>query len=123
MKEIDTNFEGCSCTVIHHDVVKKVKEKMPENNIINHVSEFFKVFGDQTRIKIIVALLESRMCVCDLACLLEMTQSAVSHQLRVLKQNRLVKYSKEGKVVYYSLDDEHIKNIFNEGMIHILEKI
>ena len=85
------------------------------------LAELFKVFGDTTRVKIISALFEAEMCVCDIAELLSMTQSAISHQLRVLRQARLVKHRKEGKVVFYSLDDEHIKTIFNQGLEHILE--
>jgi len=80
------------------------------------------VFGDTTRIKILYALFASEMCVCDIAALINMTQSAISHQLRILKQARLVKYRKDGKIVYYSLDDEHVKQIFDQGLHHITEK-
>ena len=92
---------------------------MPEEKKLYDLADLFKVFGDSTRIKILYALFESEMCVCDISNLLDMTQSAISHQLRVLKQARLVKFRKEGKVVYYSLDDEHIKNIFEQGFEHI----
>lgn len=119
---METKIETCSCNVIHEDVIYKVKGKMPKEEILYDLAEFFKVFGDSTRIKIMCALFEEEMCVCDIASLLNMTQSAVSHQLRVLKQSRLVKYRKEGKVVYYSLDDEHIKDIFKEGLEHINER-
>ncbi|MDD2296855.1 MAG: metalloregulator ArsR/SmtB family transcription factor [Sphaerochaetaceae bacterium] len=115
-------FERCECNVIHEDVVKRVKEKMPEEVNLYDLAEFFKVFGDSTRIKILSGLFESEMCVCDIAFLLNMTQSAISHQLRVLKQARLVKYRKEGKVVYYSLDDDHVKGIIDQGLIHLNEK-
>ena len=115
-------FDRCDCSVIHEDVVNKVKESMPQEENLYDLAELFKVFGDTTRIKILYALFASEMCVCDIAVLLNMTQSAISHQLRVLKQARLVKYKKEGKVVYYSLDDEHIKQIFDQGLIHISEK-
>jgi ArsR family transcriptional regulator len=94
---------------------------MPEEEYLYDLAELFKVFGDTTRIKILYALFASEMCVCDIASLINMTQSAVSHQLRVLKQARLVKYRKDGKVVYYSLDDEHIKHIFDQGLMHITE--
>ena len=94
---------------------------MPEDEKLYDLAELFKVFGDTTRIKIIYALFEEEMCVCDIADLLNMTQSAISHQLRVLKQARLVKFRKEGKVVYYSLDDNHINQIFNCGLCHIEE--
>lgn len=97
------------------------RDKMPEDETLYDLAELFKVFGDTTRIKIICALFESEMCVCDIAALLCMNQSAISHQLRVLKQARLVKFRKDGKVVYYSLDDEHIKLIFDLGLIHIKE--
>jgi len=95
---------------------------MPHEESLYDLAEIFKVFGDTTRIKILYALFASEMCVCDIAVLLNMTQSAISHQLRVLKQARLVKYRKEGKIVYYSLDDDHIKQIFDQGLIHITEK-
>jgi len=112
----------CNCNIIHDDVVNKVRESMPEEEMLYDLADLFKVFGDTTRIKIIYALFQSEMCVCDIAALLGMNQSAISHQLRVLKQARLVKYRKEGKVVYYSLDDDHIKNIFNQGFDHIQHK-
>ncbi len=117
------NFaDRCDCSVIHEDIVNKVKEKMPVEENLYDLAELFKVFGDTTRIKILWALAESDMCVCDIAVLLNMTQSAISHQLRVLKQSRLVKNRKEGKIVFYSLDDEHVKQIFDQGLVHINEK-
>lgn len=117
------NFvDRCDCSVIHQDIVNKVKEKMPGEENLYDLAELFKVFGDTTRIKILWALAESDMCVCDIAVLLNMTQSAISHQLRVLKQSRLVKNRKEGKIVFYSLDDEHVKQIFDQGLVHINEK-
>jgi ArsR family transcriptional regulator len=114
-------IEKCDCDVIHDDIVNKVKDKMPKEETLYDLAELFKVFGDSTRIKILWALDESEMCVCDIAVLLNMTQSAISHQLRVLKQANLVKNRKEGKVVFYSLDDEHVKQIFDQGLIHINE--
>ncbi len=114
--------DRCDCNIIHEDVVNNVRKSMPKEEQLYDLAELFKVFGDTTRIKIICALFESEMCVCDIASLINMTQSAVSHQLRVLKQARLVKYRKDGKVVYYSLDDEHIKQIFDQGLMHITEK-
>ena len=113
--------EKCDCTVIHEETVNQVREKMPEEEILYDLAEIFKVFGDSTRIKILWALDEAEMCVCDIAVLLNMTQSAISHQLRVLKQANLVKSRKEGKVVYYSLVDEHVRQIFDQGLIHINE--
>ncbi len=114
--------EFCNCTIIHEDVVRKVKLNMPQEERLYDLAEIFKVFGDTTRIKILYALFEEEMCVCDIAALLGMTQSAISHQLRVLKSAGLVKYRKEGKVVYYSLDDDHVKNIFDQGFNHINHK-
>ena len=93
-----------------------------EKKCLYDLAELFKVFGDSTRIKIIWALDEAEMCVCDIAFLLNMTQSAISHQLRVLKQAELVKSRREGKIVFYSLEDEHVKQIFDQGLIHISEE-
>lgn len=112
-------FETCNCNIIHEDIVEKVKNTIPDEGILYDLADLFKVFGDSTRIKIICALFQSEMCVCDIAALLGMNQSAISHQLRVLKQARLVKFRKDGKVVYYSLDDEHVKKIFDQGLAHI----
>ncbi len=120
MKEEKT-IESCSCNIIHNDIVMKVKDKLPKEEILYDLAEFFKVFGDSTRIKIICALFENEMCVCDLSALLNVSQSAISHQLRTLKSARLVKYRREGKVIYYSLDDEHIKHVFDEGLKHVVE--
>ncbi len=114
-------IERCNCDVIHEDVVNHVKGKMPEDEILYDLAEIFKVFGDSTRIKILWALDEAEMCVCDIAVLLNMTQSAISHQLRVLKQANLVKNRKEGKIVFYSLVDDHVRQIFDQGLIHIKE--
>ncbi|ERI92396.1 putative transcriptional repressor SmtB [Clostridiales bacterium oral taxon 876 str. F0540] len=116
------NIENCSCTIIHEDVVNKVKDCIPREEMLYDLADLFKILGDSTRIKILCALFQAEMCVCDIAALLGMTQSAISHQLRVLKQARLVKNRKEGKVVYYSLEDEHVKSIFDQGLIHIAEK-
>ena len=118
---MENKVESCSCNIIHKDVVEEVKDKLPQEEILYDLAELFKVFGDSTRIKIICSLFESEMCVCDLSCLLNMTQSAISHQLRVLKSARLVKFRRAGKVIYYSLDDEHIKQIFDAGLHHITE--
>ena len=107
---------------IHEDTVNQIREKMPQEETLYDLAELFKVFGDSTRIKILWALDEAEMCVCDIAFLLNMTQSAISHQLRVLKQAELVKSRREGKIVFYSLEDEHVKQIFDQGLIHILEE-
>ena len=110
----------CECPVIHQEVIDKIK--LPEEEVLYDLGDFFKILGDSTRIKILSALFQSEMCVCDIVALLGMTQSAISHQLRVLKQGRLVKHRKDGKVVYYSLDDDHIKHIVDQGLTHISEK-
>jgi len=115
-------IDRCDCIVIHEDVVNNVKGKMPNEENLYDLAELFKVFGDTTRIKILWALAEAEMCVCDIAVLLNMTQSAISHQLRVLKQVRLAKFRRDGKIVFYSLDDAHVKQIFDQGLVHINEK-
>lgn len=111
----------CECTILHQDIITSVKENMPDEETLYDLAELFKVFGDTTRTKILYALFEAEMCVCDIAALFSMSQSAISHQLRVLKSAKLVKNRKSGKVVYYSLDDEHIKHIFDQGLAHITE--
>lgn len=111
----------CECTVIHEENVKKVVSLMPDDSIIYDLAELFKVFADSTRMKIIYALMEEELCVYDIANIVKTTQSAISHQLRILKQAKLVKFRKEGKVVYYSLDDEHISQIVKKGREHIEE--
>lgn len=116
------SIERCDCNAIHEDIVNQVRDKMPQEESLYDLAELFKVFGDSTRIRILWALHETEMCVCDIAVLLNMTQSAISHQLRVLKQANLVKNRKEGKVVYYSLVDDHVREIFDQGLIHINEK-
>jgi ArsR family transcriptional regulator len=111
----------CDCDVIHEDVVNAVRTKMPGDNEFLNLSNFYKVLGDNTRARIIGALDESEMCVCDLAALLCMTKSAISHQLRSLRKANLVKNRREGKVVFYSLADNHVKAIFEMGLEHIRE--
>ena len=118
---MENKSESCSCNVIHKEVVENVKNKLPKEETLYDLAELFKVFGDSTRIKIICSLFESEMCVCDLSVLLNISQSAISHQLRVLKSARLVKFRRAGKVIYYSLDDEHIKQIFDAGLHHMTE--
>ena len=114
-------FLNCEVNSINVEKVEKVKNKLPSDETIFDVAELFKVFGDSTRMKIICALLEDELCVCYIACITNSTSSAISHQLRVLKQAKLVKYRKEGKVVYYSLDDDHVKQIFEKGREHVEE--
>lgn len=116
-----TEVECCDVTCIHDDMIEKVRKLMPDEELLKDLADFYKVFGDATRIKILYVLLESEVCVCDLAELLGMTQSAISHQLRVLKQMKLVKNRRDGKTVYYSLADGHIQSIISQGMEHIQE--
>jgi ArsR family transcriptional regulator len=111
--------DRCDCDVIHEDVVAAVRERVPGAEVQRGLAELFKVFGDPTRVRILCALRHEEMCVCDIAFLLGMTKSAISHQLRVLRQTHLVKYRKEGKTVYYSLDDEHVAEIIDVGAAHI----
>ena len=115
------DVECCDFYQVHEDVVKAVNEKMPDEDELCDLAEIFKVFGDSTRIKILYVLFEAEMCVCDIAQLLNMNQSAISHQLRILKQNRLVKSRREGKAVFYSLADGHVRTIINQGLEHIQE--
>ena len=112
----------CGLKVIHLDVVKEVSRKLPEINEIKKVSELFKIFSDSSRLSIIWALNESEMCVCDLCELLKMKQSAVSHQLRKLKVSRVVNARRDGKVIYYSLSDNHIAKLLDMGIEHVAER-
>lgn len=111
------------CDVLHeHDVlVHQIEDGMPDEETVQGLAEFYKVFGDVTRVKILCVLFQTELCVCDLAEVVGMTQSAVSHQLRILKQMKLVKNRRDGKTVYYSLADSHIQMILNQGMEHIRE--
>jgi DNA-binding transcriptional ArsR family regulator len=115
------DIESLDCSVIHEEVVAAVRKKMPNDEVLLDLADLFKVFSDSTRVKIICALLRAEMCVCDIAALLGMSKSAISHQLRTLRQTRLVKYRREGNVVYYSLEDEHVGNIFDQGLTHVSE--
>lgn len=122
MKTTDSEtIEQCDCVHVHQEIVDSVTADMPEEEKLYYLAELFKVFGDSTRIKILYVLFEKEMCVCDIAELLHMTQSAISHQLRVLKHSQLVKFRREGKTVYYSLADSHVRTIINQGMEHIEE--
>ncbi len=114
-------IERCECNRTHDEIVVRVNESMPDDEILYDLAELFKIFGDSTRIKILYVLFESEMCVCDIAQLLGMTQSAISHQLRSLKQSKLVKYRREGKTVFYSLADNHVRSIMDQGMEHVAE--
>ena len=111
--------ECCESIEIHEDLLKIVNETMPDENELYDLAELFKVFGDSTRIRILYVLFEAEVCVCDLAQALNMTQSAISHQLRILKQNKLVKNRREGKSIFYSLADDHVRSIIAQGREHI----
>lgn len=115
------NVECCEFMHAHDEIVEKVKKEMPSEDTLYDLTELFRIFGDSTRIRILYVLFESEMCVCDIAALLGMTQSAISHQLRALKNARLVTSRRDGKTVFYSLADDHVKTIINQGMEHILE--
>ena len=121
MNNIDDTVECCECNEVHEELLKIVNETMPEETELYDLSELFKVFGDSTRIRILFVLFEAEVCVCDLAKVLNMTQSAISHQLRILKQNKLVNSRREGKSVFYSLADGHVRTIIAQGREHIEE--
>lgn len=115
--------ECCEEHIIHSELLQKVDAKMPDEEEISDLSDLFKVFGDSTRLKILFVLFESEVCVCDLAEILHMTQSAISHQLKVLKQSKLVANRREGKSIFYSLADSHVRSIIAQGRDHIEEKM
>lgn len=115
------DFELSEQNIVDFEKIEKIKKILPQDDLIFEMAELFKVFGDSTRMKIICSLLEEELCVGDIAVLTNSTPSAISHQLRVLKQAKLVKYRKEGKIVYYSLDDEHVSQIYEKGREHVEE--
>lgn len=112
---------SCETPCVHTELISTVNADMPDEEMLYDLAELYKVFGDSTRIKILYVLFEAEMCVCDIAQLLGMTQSAISHQLRVLKQSKLVKFRREGKTVFYALADEHVRTIIGMGMEHLCE--
>lgn len=116
-----SELERCETTEVHEELLKIVNETLPEETELYDLAELFKVFGDSTRIRILYVLFEAEVCVCDLAQALNMTQSAISHQLKILKQNRLVKSRREGKSIFYSLADDHVRTIIDQGREHIEE--
>ena len=119
---VQENTPTCQEEELHPEAIHRVWEKLPQDEVLYDLAELFKIFGDSTRVKILYALLEAEeLCVCDIASLMDVTQSAVSHQLRVLKSSKLVKFRKEGKTVYYSLADDHVCRILSQGMEHICE--
>ena len=123
MAKTEEGMEVCESCEIHENLLEIVNEKMPEETELYDLAELFKVFGDSTRMRILFVLFEAEVCVCDLAEALNMTQSAISHQLRILKQNKLVKSRREGKSVFYSLADDHVRTIVDQGREHIEEDL
>ena len=115
------NVECCDFIHAHEDIVEQVRQRMPGEDALYDLTELFRIFGDSTRVRILYVLLESEMCVCDLAMLLGMTQSAISHQLRALKNARLVRSRRAGKTVFYALADDHVKTILDQGLEHVAE--
>ena len=112
----------CDCSVIHEEIVNSTRKNMPDEDIFNKLAEFFKILGDTTRVRILFALDQNEMCVCDIANVLGMTKSSISHQLGTLRRCGIVKCRKVGKEVFYMLDDEHIKEVFEIGSKHIEHK-
>ncbi|MDY6826738.1 MAG: metalloregulator ArsR/SmtB family transcription factor [Bacillota bacterium] len=112
----------CSVTIIHEDILNKVRKEMTEDSQLVQMAELFRALDDPTRLKIINALLLAEMCVCDLAALLNMTQPAISHHLKTLRQTQLIKFRRDGRIVYYSLDDDHIELLFRQGLAHVIER-
>ena len=117
------NVECCDLMHAHDEIVERVQKEMPGEDTLYDLTELFRIFGDSTRIRILYVLFEAEVCVCDLAEALNMTQSAISHQLRILKQNKLVKSRREGKSVFYSLADDHVRTIVDQGREHIEEDL
>ena len=111
----------CETVQVHADIVEKVNAEMPDEEILYDLAELFKLFADSTRIKILYALFEAELCVCDISQLVGVSQTAISHQLRILKNAKLVKFRREGKTVFYSLADDHVRRIIDQGMEHIME--
>ena len=117
----EKNTPLCECEEIHSDVVKKKREEMPGQTTLYELADFFKIFGDSTRMSILFAIDGAPMCVCDIAAVLGMTKSAVSHQLKILRQSALITYKKSGKNVFYSLADDHVRDIIEKALEHINE--
>lgn len=122
MKREDKNLPLCECDELHEDVIAKKREAMPDEAMLYDLSDFFKILGDSTRMRILFAIDGEPMCVCDIADLLGMTKSAVSHQLKILRRSDLITYRKSGKNVFYTLADDHVKDIIEKALEHIGEK-
>ena len=119
---MSNNEYNCDCNIIHKDTVNQTKERMLDDITLTNVADFFKILGDPTRTKILCALDNNEMCVCDIANVLNMTKSSISHQLNTLRQNNIVKSKKIGKEVFYTLDDEHVTEVFEVALSHIGHK-
>ncbi len=111
--------DECSIVELHDDIIEQVASEMPARDVVTRLADLFKVLGDPTRVRILWALSSAELCVCDISALLNMSQSAISHQLRILKQANLVRNRREGRVVYYALDDEHVEQVFQQGLDHV----
>ena len=122
MEQEQLEVEGCGYLCVHEELVAQVQSALPDDDTLSRLTDLFKAFADGTRIRILYVLFEAEVCVCDLARLLGMTQSAVSHQLRILRQTKIVKSRRSGKEVYYSLDDEHISKIYRMALDHLHEE-
>lgn len=118
---MEKHAQCCEEQCVHTQLVDKVLQELPDEDALYDLAELFKVFGDSTRVRILFALFEAELCVCDLSEALDMTQSAISHQLQILRTNKLVKSRRDGKQIYYSLADEHVVTIIAQGLSHILE--
>lgn len=114
-------IDKCDIQCIHEDNVKAVKSSMINEARVNSLAETFKTLGDPTRVKILYALLQKELCVCDIAAVIGISDSAISHQLRILRGQKLVKFRRDGKILYYSLDDAHVSTLFEQGLDHIAE--
>ena len=119
--EFEKEAECCETNEVHEELLRTVREKLPPDEQLYDLAELFKVFGDSTRMRILFVLFEAEVCVCDLAAALNMTDSAVSHQLKILKQNKLIKSRRAGRSVFYSLADDHVRTIVSQGMDHVTE--
>ena len=117
------DVEICDCNIIHEAIVNQTKKKMLDNDFINEISLFFKILGDNTRVKILFALDNNEMCVCDIANVLNMTKSSISHQLAILRSAGIVNFRRDGREIYYRLDDEHITKLYEIGILHIEHKL
>ncbi|MDD7267022.1 MAG: metalloregulator ArsR/SmtB family transcription factor [Lachnospiraceae bacterium] len=122
MNKTERKLDICDCDVIHNDVVEEVETQMHDEDLLMQVADLFKLFSDSTRVRILSALRVKELCVCDLACVLNMTKSAISHQLRSLRQSHLVQYRKVGKIVYYRLADDHVSAIIDCAIEHVMEE-